>query len=200
MTTDFDVERRVGDWLEEGPLAPAQWAVDDAIRQAVAMPRRHPKLNGSRPMRWIAFAGAAAAAVILGVAVIRLAPGNPTGAGSATPSPSPSAAPAVVGPRGAWTAQVGANEAGALSGAWTLTFTDAELLYRNPGGASFGQPIAYSPDQLTLKPDDCPSGTGPGTYRWAETGDTLTLTVISDPSACRVAVLAASPLTRAAQP
>ena len=137
-------------------------------------------------------AAAVAAAVILGVAVARFVPSSSVG-GLPAASPAPSAA----GLTGSWTAQVGPNSAGALEGTWTVTFTDLQVFYRNPGGVSFSQGATYNGDQVTLDPDDCPSGTGNGTWRWVVSGDTLTLTVVSDPSACRSAVLGASPFQRA---
>ena len=196
MTTDIEVERRVADWLEEGPLEPAGWAADDAIRTAVATPRGRNRTYRSRTMRWI-WAAAAVVAAVIAIAVIR--PFSTTGPGavssaspppSVAPSPSAAAEPALIG---SWIARVADNTVGVLAGHWTLTFNSAELLYRNPGGASFGQRVTYDGDEFTLVADDCPSGTGPGHYRWAVAGTMLNLTLISDPSTCRSTILGSSP-------
>jgi len=200
MTTDFEVERHVTEWLEEGPLEPAGWAIDDAIRTAVATPRGRSRTYGSRTMRWI-WAAAAVVAAVIAVAVFRpFAPSGPAGVTAASPtpsaavSPSSSPDPALIG---SWIAQVPTNSVGALAGDWTLTFNSAELFYRNPGGASFGQRVTYQGGELTLVADDCPTGTGEGHYRWSVSGDSLTLTLVSDPSACRSTVLESSPFQRA---
>jgi|KBSMisStaDraftv2_1062788.scaffolds.fasta_scaffold101861_3 hypothetical protein len=200
MTTDIEVERRVADWLEEGPLEPAGWAIDDAIRTAVATPRRRNRTYGSRTMRWI-WAAAAVVAAVIAVAVIRpfstAGPGANSSASpppSVAPSPSAAAEPALIG---SWIARVPDNAVGVLPGHWTLTFNSAELLYRNPGGASFGQRVTYDGDEFTLVADDCPTGTGEGHYRWAVAGTTLSLTLIADPSTCRSTILGSSPFERA---
>ena len=79
MTPDIDLERRVADWLEEGPLEPAEWAVEDAIRHAASTPRRRRSSLGSRAMTRFLVAAAVAAAVILGVAVARFVPSSSVG-------------------------------------------------------------------------------------------------------------------------
>jgi hypothetical protein len=106
------------------------------------------------------------------------------------PSPSAAAEPGLIG---SWIARVPDNTVGVLPGHWTLTFNSVELLYRNPGGASFGQRVTYDGDELTLVADDCPTGTGQGHYRWAVAGTTLSLTLIADPSTCRSTILGSSP-------
>src|SRR4029453_13249329 len=109
--------------------------------------------------------------------------------------PGPGAPPTGGRLTGAYTGTVGTNSVGAMTGDWDLIFSAAQLFYQNPGGASFTQPLRFTgPDEFTVAADDCPPGPGGGRYRWSQAADgTLTLTVVADPSQCRVTVLTAGP-------
>ena len=188
MTTEIEVERHVADWLEEGPLEPAGWAVDEAIRTAVATPRGRNRTYGSRTMRWI-WAAAAVVAAVIAVAVIR--PFSTTGPGavsssSPTPSvaPSPSAAAAPAADRLLDRDCPGQRDRRATGP------LDAELQQRGAAVPQPGRRVVRSANHVRRRRVHArrrrlPQRTGEGHYRWAVAYGALSLTLISDPSVCR---------------
>jgi hypothetical protein len=184
MTVHRDPERRIAEWLEAGPTEAPSWAVDAALTAARAIPQRRAiatlgrRFTMTMPMR---LAAAVAVIAVVALGATRLVP---LLAPAAT---QPSTAVSV--PEGTWERTVGANTAGTLEGTWDITFESGQLFFRNPGGASFGQVVAVAGDELTLPADDCPSGSGPARYRWRVRAGTMTVTKVTDPSACRAAIL-----------
>lgn len=127
-----------------------------------------------------------------------------TASPSATPvaSIATSVAPAISTPvalRGTWTA--GVEGTTASSGAWTLEITDTNLWLQNPiGGDPFTlDPVSMTDTALVLPAgSDCPdqSVITAGTYTLKLSGDTLTITLISDSCGDRSAVLVTAPWSR----
>ena len=126
---------------------------------------------------------------------------NATGATPTRPAPV-TPAPAVSTPtalRGAWTADVQGTTAS--SGLWTMTVSESNVLLQNPvNGDLFSiRPTSVTATSMVLAADaDCPdqASVTPGTYTLALSGDTLTITLVSDSCVDRSGVLASGPWTR----
>jgi hypothetical protein len=191
---DRQADRRIAVWLEDGPIEPSPAAVDEAIvATAHVSQRRH-----ARTFVWrdrMSTTARLLVATLAVVAVVAFGASRLLPASSGPGGPGPGASPTVGRLTGAYTGTVGTNSVGAMTGDWDLIFSAAQLFYQNPGGASFTQPLRFTgPDEFTVAADDCPTGTGEGRYRWSQAADgTLTLTVVADPSQCRVTVLTAGP-------
>ncbi len=190
MTTDQDVERRIAAWLEAGPTVPAAWAVDEAIDRADGLPQRRFITTSTRsvPMFTVSrLAAVAVVAVAIAVGAWRLLPSS-VGVGSTSTS-------VAILPTGTFERLVLAGGGGAPLGEWTISFSDGQLWLGGPNGERIvDQIVSSTTTEFTLapdlNPDICSFGTGAGRYAWTQAGSSLTLTSLSDGSACRATVLA----------
>ena len=89
-------------------------------------------------------------------------------------------------------------------GTWGLLITsETDAHFQPPEVPSFpvGNPIEISEDRIVFAPDpECPTqegSPGKGTYEWRLTGDTLTITDVSDSCRDRAFVLTSKPWSRA---
>ncbi len=155
-------------------------------------------MNGSARVL-VAIAAVVTIVTVGALGLDRFLPSSSGTGGIATPSvtPAPTASATFALPVGTFAGNVPSNGTGAAVGPWQLAFIASQGFYRKPDGEGFSQDVhADSPDELTFGPDDCKTGTGEGRYRWSLSGTTLTLTKLSDPSACRVLVLTSGPWER----
>ncbi len=139
-------------------------------------------------------ASAAAASPSARVTSLPVAAASPSARVTSLPVAAVSPSPDFLLPAGTFTATVATNVIGIPTGQWQLAFDASKAQFMKPGGGGFTQSVqATGPDEFTLQPDKCQYGSGEGRYRWSLTGPTLTLTKLTEKSACRATVLLSGP-------
>ena len=73
MNAMSDFDRRLGDWLEDGPQTVPDWLVDEALEQAHAAAQLRPRIRVAWPGRWsvpVGRSASVAAGAVTGLAVV----------------------------------------------------------------------------------------------------------------------------------